>query len=164
MSNGTYVHPNKFAADHGFSIRWMIRRDMPEVLAMDADMYTNKWDDTDYIGMLRNRNCIGMVVEHDQTRKLVGSMVYSLRRSSLMVERHTVALAHQEAGIVEAILWEKLKDKLSWERRNKLFYNVPDDSQYLAVHVGLRNNGWRAIAIIDGCIQFRYLHPHFGEQ
>ena len=40
-------------------IRWMIRRDMPEVLAIEAASFEFPWLEDDFIRCLRQRNCIG---------------------------------------------------------------------------------------------------------
>ena len=45
-------------------IRWMIRRDMPEVLSIENESFEFPWSEEDFIRCLRQRNCIGMVAEH----------------------------------------------------------------------------------------------------
>ena len=57
-------------------IRWMIRRDMAEVLAIEADSFEYPWSEDDFIRCLRQRNVIGMVAELDD--RIVGFMVYEL--------------------------------------------------------------------------------------
>ena len=44
-------------------LRWMIRRDMPEVLAIEQEAFEFPWSDEDFTRCLRQRNCIGMVAE-----------------------------------------------------------------------------------------------------
>lgn len=64
--------------------RWMIRRDYPEVLEIERDSFSNPWSEDDYIHALRQRNCIGRVVESGD--RVVGSMVYTIfkRRARLV--------------------------------------------------------------------------------
>ena len=57
-------------------IRWMIRRDMPEVLAIENASFPWPWSEEDYVQALRQRNVIGRVAEWDQ--RVVGVMVYEL--------------------------------------------------------------------------------------
>lgn len=64
-------------------IRWMIRRDMPEVLAIEAASFEFPWLEDDFIRCLRQRNCIGMVAEHDD--RVVGFMIYELNKSRIQV-------------------------------------------------------------------------------
>ena len=51
-------------------IRWMIRRDMPDVLRAERDSFEFSWTEEDFLKCLRQRNCIGMVAEHNE--KVVG--------------------------------------------------------------------------------------------
>jgi ribosomal-protein-alanine N-acetyltransferase len=55
-------------------IRWMIRRDMPEVLHTEQGAFEYAWTEEDFLRCLRQRNCIGMVAE--QGEKVVGFMIY----------------------------------------------------------------------------------------
>ena len=52
-------------------IRWMIRRDMSEVLEIEKSSFEFPWSEEDFIRCLRQRNCIGMVAEFDD-RVVVG--------------------------------------------------------------------------------------------
>ena len=64
-------------------IRWMIRRDMPEVLHTEQESFEYAWTEEDFLKCLRQRNCIGMVAEHGE--KVVGFMIYELHKSKLHV-------------------------------------------------------------------------------
>ena len=55
-------------------IRWMIRRDMPEVLQTETQSFEFAWTEEDFLRCLRQRNCIGMVAE--QGEQVVGFMIY----------------------------------------------------------------------------------------
>ena len=59
-------------------IRWMIRRDMPEVLQAEQASFEFPWTEEDFLRCLRQRNCIGMVAE--QGEKVVGFMTDSSPR------------------------------------------------------------------------------------
>src|SRR5204862_6467086 len=62
-------------------IRWMIRRDMPEVLHTEQQSFEFAWTEEDFLRCLRQRNCIGMVAEHGE--KVVGFMIYELHKAKL---------------------------------------------------------------------------------
>ena len=64
-------------------IRWMIRRDMPEVLAIEHAHESTPWPEEEFIWVLRQRNCIGMVCEDRD--KIVGFMVYELYRTRINI-------------------------------------------------------------------------------
>jgi ribosomal-protein-alanine N-acetyltransferase len=54
--------PNPILRPH---IRWMIRRDLPEVLRIENAAFPFPWSESDFLRCLRQRNTIGMSVEYD---------------------------------------------------------------------------------------------------
>lgn len=45
-------------------VRWMVRRDMNEVLTIEQASFDFGWTEEDFLSCLRQRNCIGIVAEH----------------------------------------------------------------------------------------------------
>ena len=78
-------------------IRWMIRRDMPEVLGIEAESFEFPWLEEDFIRCLRQRNCIGMVAEHDD--RVVGFMIYELAKNRIQVLNFATAAEHRRRGV-----------------------------------------------------------------
>ena len=64
-------------------IRWMIRRDMQEVLQAEQQCFAQSWTEEDFLRCLRQRNCIGMVAEAGD--KVIGFMIYELHKSMLRI-------------------------------------------------------------------------------
>ena len=64
-------------------IRYMIRRDMAEVLGIEQASFEFPWQKEDFLRCLRQRNCIGMVAEYDE--RVVGFMVYGLHTDHLHI-------------------------------------------------------------------------------
>jgi len=123
-------------------IRWMIRRDMPEVLNIEHKSFEYPWTDDDFIRCLRQRNCIGMVAEVNE--KIVGYMVYSLERSRLTLLNIAVHpdFRHQKVGLT---MIEKLFSKLSEQRRNRIVLEVRETN--LDAQLFLKKVGFRAIKV-----------------
>jgi len=97
-------------------IRWMIRRDMAEVLQASSRASTTSWTEEDFLRCLRQRNCIGMVAEHDE--KVVGFMIYELHKTRLHILNF--AVARSTGGWASAGRWStKLIGKLSSHRRTR---------------------------------------------
>lgn len=116
-------------------IRWMIRRDMTEVMAIDQEHSAAPWPEQEYLGNLRQRNCIGMVAELGET--LYGHMVYELHT-------HHLDVLKLEASNDDAFdsLLSKLTGKLSSHRRTHVVLHVHErDDRTIAA---CRRNGWRA--------------------
>lgn len=65
------------------SIQWMIRRDLPSVLAIDTACHEHPWSEEEFIRCLRQRNCIGMVAKLPD-EQIVGYMVYELHPRRLI--------------------------------------------------------------------------------
>ena len=59
-------------------IRWMIRRDMAEVLEIENQSFEFPWSEEEFIRCLRQRNCIGMVADCDD--KVVGFVTFGGER------------------------------------------------------------------------------------
>src|SRR6187399_1104055 len=98
-------------------IRWMIRRDMAEVLRAENESFDYSWTEDDFLRCLRQRNCIGMVAEHDE--RVVGFMIYELHKTKLHVLNFAVAPECRRVGIGTQMV-HKLVGKLSSHRRTKI--------------------------------------------
>src|SRR6188474_3566621 len=78
-------------------IRWMIRRDMPEVLTIEEQAFEFPWSEEDFIRCLRQRNCIGMVAEHNE--RVVGFMIYELHKNRLHILNFAVQEEFRRRGV-----------------------------------------------------------------
>lgn len=124
-------------------IRWMIRRDMPEVLRIESGSFEFPWTEEDFIRCLRQRNCIGMVAEMGE--KVVGFMIYELHKNELHILNFAVHPDFRRHG-VGAQMVEKLVGKLSANRRSRILLEVRETN--LAAQVFFRNLGFRAVSVL----------------
>jgi ribosomal-protein-alanine N-acetyltransferase len=122
-------------------IRWMIRRDMPEVLAIENDRFPCPWSEDDFLRCLRQRNCIGMVATNDEIKEkcILGFMIYELHKSQLEILNIAVRRDVSRRG-VGSLLIKKLRDKLSNQRRNRISFDVADWN--LPGHLFLKSQGF----------------------
>ncbi len=127
----------------GFHVRWMIRRDMQEVLAIEAESFEFPWSEEEFIRCLRQRNCIGMVAElNDQ---IVGYMIYELHKNRLHVLNFAVDTTGRRQG-VGAKMISKLIGKLSPQRRSRILLEVRETN--LAAQLFFRAQGFRAVSVL----------------
>jgi len=98
-------------------IRWMIRRDMVEVLQAERHSFEFPWTEDDFLQCLRQRNCIGMVAEHGD--RVIGYMIYELHRNRLHVLNFAVTPTFRRTGIGAQMI-QKLVGKLTSHRRAKI--------------------------------------------
>ena len=124
-------------------IRWMIRRDMPSVLAIEEGSFEFPWSEDEFIRCLRQRNCIGMVAERDD--EVVGFMIYELHKNRLHLLNFCVAPHARRSGIGASMV-EKLSSKLSQERRNRITLEVRETN--LPAQLFFRHLGFRAISVL----------------
>jgi ribosomal-protein-alanine N-acetyltransferase len=124
-------------------IRWMIRRDMADVLAIESDSFEFPWCENDFLRCLRQRNCIGMVAERDN--KVVGFMIYELHKSRLHILNFAVSSRYRRAGVGSQMI-SKLVGKLSTERRNRILLEVRETN--LAAQIFFRSSGFRAVSVL----------------
>jgi ribosomal-protein-alanine N-acetyltransferase len=140
-------------SDH---IRWMIRRDMSDVLEIERGCFEFPWTEEDFIRCLRQRNCIGMVAEYNE--KIVGFMVYELHKDHLHVLNFAVHAELQKQGVGRHMV-KKLVSKLSHQRRNRIMLEVRETN--LAAQLFFRSLGFRATSVLrdvyDDSVEDAYL-------
>jgi [ribosomal protein S18]-alanine N-acetyltransferase len=137
-------------------VRWMIRRDMAEVLEIENESFEFPWSEEDFIRCLRGRNCIGMVAEHQG--RAIGFMIYELHKTRLHVMNFAVAKSHRRCGIGLQMIG-KLVGKLSTQRRTRIQLEVRETN--LAAQLFFRSCGFRAISVMrdfyDDTVEDAYL-------
>ena len=124
-------------------IRWMIRRDMPEVLQTEQDSFEYSWTEEDFLRCLRQRNCIGMVAE--QGEKVVGFMIYELHKAKLHILNFAVHPHSRRAG-VGAQMVAKLISKLSSHRRTRITLEVRETN--LAAQLFFKAQEFKAVRVL----------------
>ena len=126
-------------------IRWMIRRDMPEVLQAEQASFDYSWSEEDFLRCLRQRNCIGMVAECGE--KVVGFMIYELHKTKLHILNFAVHPSYRRHG-VGAQMVAKLVSKLSSHRRTRITLEVRETN--LAAQLFFRAQAFRAVRVLRG--------------
>jgi ribosomal-protein-alanine N-acetyltransferase len=132
----------------GVHVRWMIRRDMPEVLNIEQEAFEFPWSEDDFTRCLRQRNCIGMVAE--MADSVVAFMIYELHRTKLHVLNFAVLRSHRRLGIGTRML-EKLIGKLSPDRRGRIVLEVRETN--LPAQLFFRSLGFRATSVLKDFYQ-----------
>lgn len=124
-------------------IRWMIRRDMPEVLDIENNSFEFPWFEEDFIRCLRQRNCIGLVAEYDE--EVVGFMIYELHKSRLHILNFAVHSDFRRSGVGEQMI-AKLVSKLSAQRRTRVLLEVRETN--LEAQLFFKSKGFRATSVL----------------
>ncbi len=122
-------------------IRWMIRRDMPEVLAVEHASFEFPWCEEEFLRVLRQRNCIGMVAEYGE--QVVGFMIYELHKNRLQLLDIATHPEFRRMGVGRQMV-AKLVGKLSNHRRTRIALHVRETNlcaQYFYGAQGFRATG-----------------------
>ena len=124
-------------------IRWMIRRDMAEVLRIEDLSFEFSWSEEDFIRCLRQRNCIGMIAEHSE--RVVGFMIYELHRNRLHVLNFAVHPDFRRRQVGTQMV-RKLVTKLSPQRRSRIMLEVRETN--LDAQLFFRDLNFRAVSLL----------------
>ncbi len=124
-------------------VRWMIRRDMEEVVRIETHSFEFPWSEEDFYNCLRQRNCIGMVAEHEE--RVVGFMIYELHKASLHVVNFAVHPDVRRQGVGTQML-EKLTVKLSPQHRSRIALEVRETN--VSAQLFYRQNKFRAVSVL----------------
>ena len=126
-------------------IRWMIRRDMPEVLQTEQESFEQPWTEEDFLQCLRQRNCIGMVAEHAE--RIIGYMIYELQKSKLHIVNLAVHPDYRRRNVGSQMV-AKLVSKLSSHRRTKITLEVRETN--LPAQLFFRAQRFQAQRVLRG--------------
>jgi ribosomal-protein-alanine N-acetyltransferase len=121
----------------------MIRRDMPEVLGVEHASFEFPWCEEEFLRVLRQRNCIGMVAE--QGERVVGYMVYELHRNRIHVLNFATHPEYRRQGVGRQMV-AKLVSKLSTQRRNRIALHVRETN--LTAQYFYKVMGFRAVEVV----------------
>lgn len=145
------------------NVRWMIRRDMVDVQAIEEISFQYAWREDDFYRALQARNCIGLVAE--RAGKVVGYTVYELHKRHLHVLNLAAWPRRHGTG---AALVAKLVSKLSPQRRSAIAADVRETN--LPAQLFFKAQGFWATAILphyyddapgEAAYRFRY---HLGQK
>jgi ribosomal-protein-alanine N-acetyltransferase len=129
-------------------IRWMIRRDMDQVLAIEQSAFEFPWSEEEFVHCLRRRNCIGMVAEgraDDGSERVLGFMIYELHKTRLHILNFAVSPEARHRGVGSQMI-EKLIGKLSSQRRTRLSLEVRETN--LNAQLFFKRAGFRATSVL----------------
>ncbi len=126
-------------------LRWLIRKDLPSVMAIEIAGGTLGWTEEQLLKTLREHNCIGLVAEVGG--EVGGYFVYELRKTGIRLANFVVAPEHRRRGVGRAMV-EKAKSKLFGHRRTKLLADVRETN--LDALRFLRSQGFKATTVQRG--------------
>jgi ribosomal-protein-alanine N-acetyltransferase len=143
LSDSTTTAPVNATSHPAPSIRWMIRRDLAEVLEIERRCFKQPWDETEFVERLKQRDCIGMVAERGE--KVVGYMLYELPQTRIRITNFAVEPDLWRQGIGR-VMAEKLTGKLSPARRTAVRLEIRESN--LPAQLFFHSLGFRAVNVL----------------
>ena len=139
----------------GVWIRWLIRRDMPEVLEIENRSFQNPWTHDDFIACLRQRSVIGVVAESKgKGSTIFWFMLYELHGDKLVLLNFAVAPEVRRTGVGLAMA-QRLIDNLAQQRRRLITAETSEEN--LPAQLFFADCGFKANRCVDGQIKFQYV-------
>ena len=144
-------------------MRWLIRRDMPEVMEIENRSYEFPWTEEEFLACLRQKNCIGTVYESSQGY-IDGFMVYELHKFTLRLLNLAVAPEVRQTGVGRSMV-QRLIDKLSQQKRRFIEAEVRETN--LKAQLFFSGAGFKAVQVLrrhydetnEDAYLFRYSLP-----
>ena len=111
-------------------VRWMIRSNLDEVLAIEEECFLNEWavpwTREDFVDQMDCQNVIGMVaigLDGQLRERVLAYVVYALHRRSIELINLAVATAVQRCGIGSELV-DRLISKLGVNERRRIVATV----------------------------------------
>jgi [ribosomal protein S18]-alanine N-acetyltransferase len=132
--------------DHeGYCVRWMIRRDLPQVMEIERASFEHAWTEDDFLNALRQRNAIGMVYE--SAGQIQAFVVYELLGTRIHILNIAVGPQFRRAGVGSRVV-ERLTRKLEQQRRKEIVLELRETN--LGAQMFFASIGFRATQILHG--------------
>lgn len=126
-----------------YSIRFMTRRDVNDVLRIDRASYVPSLTADELVEALSQHDCLALVA--DSQDEIIGYIIYHLAAKKIIVSRIAVAPEYRRLSVASALL-ERVLSKMSIKGRSQTEMILSD--QNLLGHVFLRSAGFLATAIL----------------
>lgn len=125
------------------NIRWMIRSDMPAVLAIEKASFEFPWSMDNFSFYMRQRHGFGMVAEYE--KRIVGFMIYDSNVNRLHLLNFAVKPDSRRCGVGQQMI-KMLISKLSIQDRNSILLEVRETN--LNAQFFFRELGFQAISVL----------------
>ena len=124
-------------------VRWMVRRDFAEVLAIEEMCFEFPWTEQEFRQCLQQPNCLGIVAEYEG--RIVGFIVYETPKNRIFVTNIAVEPEFQRHGIARQMI-QKLVTKMIYQQRHKIAIEIRETN--LSALLCFRALGFKAATIL----------------
>jgi ribosomal protein S18 acetylase RimI-like enzyme len=127
--------------------RWIIRADIPNLVALDEAANVRSWDAEQFISTLKGGNSTGHILELCDSGRVIGCILYEIHANHYEITKFVVHPEFRNSGVANDLL-RILKNKLSVDRRPLI--NAIVDEYDTATQQLLWAAGFRATGVMQG--------------
>ena len=124
-------------------VRWMVRRDFAQVLAIEQACFEFPWTEHDFRRCLQQPNCLGIVAEY--VERVVGFAIYETPKSRIHITNIATDPEFQRQNIARQMI-QKLVTKMIYQRRQKIMIEIRETN--LPALLCFRALGFRVATIL----------------
>lgn len=124
-------------------VRWMIKRDMPEVMQIENQSFEFKWTEKEFLSQLRRRNVEGIVAEINH--RIVGFIVCEFNRPDIQVMNLAVCKHYRRIGVASKLI-QRTKIRMREHSRNIIIVGVRERN--LPAQLFFQSCGFKSTEII----------------
>ena len=106
-------------------VRWLVRRDIPQVLEIEQLGFSRPWSKEEFLGVLRCRNCIGMSACHPTNGEVFGFVIYELFPKRIQILNLAVHPSIWRRGVGRSLV-SMVKTKLAPGKRERILTDVTE--------------------------------------
>jgi ribosomal-protein-alanine N-acetyltransferase len=135
-------------ADPKIMLRWLIQKDMKQVMKIEDACFEQPWSERDFQTCLKQRNCIGMVAECKDLQfnfQVVGFVFYELHKTHLRLINFAVSAEMQRKGVGTKIMASLIK-KLNQQSRDSILLNVRETN--LPAQLFFQSVNFKAVGVV----------------
>jgi ribosomal-protein-alanine N-acetyltransferase len=138
-------------------IRWLIRRDMDAVQAIENASFSHPWSGAEWAENLKERDTIGTVIEDDLD--ILGYAIYKLGKTKFELLNMAVKPIERRCGHGRQMI-NRLKGKLDQQHRTAIECTVTEEN--LQAQLFLQACGFTAVRVVkdawngSDAYRFRY--------
>lgn len=123
-------------------LRWLIRNDLPQVLAIENASFECAWSEENFTACLRQSNAIGAVAEHNY--RIVGFMIYELHKGTIKIVNIAVDPEFRRCGIGSQMV-RNVINKLPHQKREEVILSVRETN--LSAQLFFKQLEFRAVSV-----------------
>jgi ribosomal-protein-alanine N-acetyltransferase len=123
-------------------VRWMVRRDFAQVLAIEQECFEFPWTEEEFRQCLQQPNCLGIVAEHEN--RVVGFAIYETPKNRIFITNIATAPEFHRHGIARQMI-QKLVTKMIYQHRHKIVIEIRETN--LPALLCFRSLGFRASTV-----------------